>query len=162
MDFYMKLPRNAKEFALFLILVSILSVNIIAPLISCFELGFSLRVWQGVMKTLPFIWLSVVALVLVTYKPGMWLTSKLTERDDSFHAHITINILCNVFLMSILLTVIGAWIGSGRISPEPIRLFFYKWPRNFALSFAVELLVAQPIGHRVMMRIHRAKDGPSR
>lgn len=53
MDFYMKLPRNAKEFALFLILVSILSVNIIAPLISCFELGFSLRVWQGVMKTLP-------------------------------------------------------------------------------------------------------------
>ena len=100
MDFYMKLPRNAKEFALFLILVSILSVNIIAPLISCFELGFSLRVWQGVMKTLPFIWLSVVALVLVTYKPGMWLTSKLTERDDSFHAHITINILCNVFLMS--------------------------------------------------------------
>ena len=146
MDFYMKLPRNAKEFALFLILVSILSVNIIAPLISCFELGFSLRVWQGVMKTLPFIWLSVVALVLVTYKPGMWLTSKLTERDDSFHAHITINILCNVFLMSILLTVIGAWIGSGRISPEPIRLFFYKWPRNFALSFAVELLVAQPCG----------------
>ena len=138
----MKLPRNAKEFALFLILVSILSVNIIAPLISCFELGFSLRVWQGVMKTLPFIWLSVVALVLVTYKPGMWLTSKLTERDDSFHAHITINILCNVFLMSILLTVIGAWIGSGRISPEPIRLFFYKWPRHFALSFAVELLVA--------------------
>ena len=162
MDFYMKLPRNAKEFALFLILVSILSVNIIAPLISCFELGFSLRVWQGVMKTLPFIWLSVVALVLVTYKPGMWLTSKLTERDDSFHAHITINILCNVFLMSILLTVIGAWIGSGRISPEPIRLFFYKWPRNFALSFAVELLVAQPIGPWVMMRIHRAKDGPSR
>ena len=162
MDFYMKLPRNAKEFALFLILVSILSVNIIAPLISCFELGFSLRVWQGVMKTLPFIWLSVVALVLVTYKPGMWLTSKLTERDDSFHAHITINILCNVFLMSILLTVIGAWIGSGRISPEPIRLFFYKWPRNFALSFAVELLVAQPIGHWLMMRIHPAKDGPSR
>lgn len=159
MDFYMKLPRNIREFIIFLAIISIISVNIIAPLISCFEMGFSLRVWREVMKVLPFIWLSVVALVLLTYRPGMWLTSKISDRGDSFHAHITINILCNVFLMSILLTVIGTWIGSGRISPEPIRLFFYKWPRNFALSFAVELLIAQPIGHWVMTRIHSRKDG---
>ena len=36
MDFYMKLPRNKKEFALFMGVISIISVNIIAPLITCF------------------------------------------------------------------------------------------------------------------------------
>lgn len=42
MDFYMKLPRNGKEFALFLGIVASISVNIIAPVISGFEVGFSL------------------------------------------------------------------------------------------------------------------------
>lgn len=42
MDFYMKLPRSKKEFALFMAIISIISVNIIAPLITCFELGFHL------------------------------------------------------------------------------------------------------------------------
>lgn len=40
MKFYMNLPRNKKEFALFMAVVSIISVNIIAPLITCFEIGF--------------------------------------------------------------------------------------------------------------------------
>lgn len=44
MDFYMRLPRNGKEFALFLAIVSIISVNIIAPLITFFEAGFRLQV----------------------------------------------------------------------------------------------------------------------
>ncbi|HCW03392.1 MAG TPA: hypothetical protein DGK91_01955, partial [Clostridium sp.] len=60
MDFYMKLPRNKKEFALFLLIISVISVNIIAPLITCFEVGFHLYVWADVMKVLPFIWLSVI------------------------------------------------------------------------------------------------------
>ena len=40
MEFYMKLPRSKKEFALFMGIVSIISVNIIAPLITFFEAGF--------------------------------------------------------------------------------------------------------------------------
>ena len=42
MDFCEKLPRSKKEFALFIAVISVLSVNIIAPLITCFEFGFSL------------------------------------------------------------------------------------------------------------------------
>ena len=42
MDFYMKLSRNSKEFALFLGIVAVISVNIIAPVIPGFEVGFSL------------------------------------------------------------------------------------------------------------------------
>ena len=158
MEFYMKLPRNKKEFALFLAVISVISVNIIAPLITCFEVGFHFAVWADVLQVIPFIWMCVVALVLLTYKPASWMTAKITEEGDSFHAHIIINILCTVLMMSIVLTVVGTWIGCRRISMEPIHLFFYKWPRNFAISFAVESLIAQPIARVVMLKLHQNAD----
>lgn len=162
MDFYMKLPRNKREFTLFLTVISIISVNIIAPLITCFEVEFSFAVWADVLKVLPFIWLSVIALVLLTYKPAEWLTGRIVQKEDSFQAHIVINILCSVFFMSIFLTVIGTWIGSRQISMEPIRLFFYKWPRNFSISFAVEALIAQPIARFVMLKLHKLTDAKAK
>ncbi|NLK95109.1 MAG: hypothetical protein GX275_07945 [Clostridiales bacterium] len=158
MEFYMKLPRNKKEFALFMIIVSIISVNIIAPMITCFEAGFSLSVWGNALKVIPFIWVSVMAIVLLTYVPAEKMTKKILEEDDSFNAHIIVNILCTVFLMSIILTVVGTWIGTGRISMEPINMFFYKWPRNFAISFAVEMLIAQPIARFAMLKIHELQE----
>ncbi|MPN32692.1 hypothetical protein SDC9_180172 [bioreactor metagenome] len=158
MDFYMKLPRSKKEFALFMAVISIISVNIIAPLITCFELGFNFQVWVNTLKVIPFIWIAVVAVVLITYKPAEWFTSRIVKEGDSFGSHITINILCTVFLMSILLTVIGTWIGTRQISMEPIRLFFYKWPRNSAISFFVEACIAQPIARLVMLKLHQRLD----
>ncbi len=158
MEFYKKLPRNKKEFALFMAVISIISVNIIAPLITCFEFGFHLYVWADVLKVLPFIWLSVIALVLLTHRPAEWMTNKILQKGDSFNAHIIVNILCNVFLMSIFLTVIGTWIGSRTLTIEPILMFFYKWPRNFAISLGVELLVAQPIARFVMQKLHQKID----
>ncbi|WP_294186859.1 hypothetical protein [uncultured Clostridium sp.] len=158
MEFYMKLPRNKKEFALFMAVISVISVNIIAPLITCFEIGFNIKVWMGVFKVMPFIWVSVIILVLLTHKPASYITEKIVSKDDSFNSHIVINILCTVFLMSIFLTVVGTWIGSRHISLEPIRMFFYKWPRNFAISFGVELLIAQPIARFVMLKLHNRQD----
>lgn len=158
MDFYMKLPRSKKEFALFLAVISIISVNIIAPLITCFELGFSMQVWANTLEVIPFIWIAVVAVVLITYKPAEWLTSRIVKEGDGFGSHVTINILCTVFLMSILLTVIGTWIGTRQVSLEPICLFFYKWPRNAAISFFVEACIAQPIARLVMLKLHQQLD----
>ena len=158
MRFSMKLPRNKKEFSLFIAVVSILSVNILAPLITGFELGFSLHVWADTLQVIPWIWLSVIALVLLTYKPAEWMTAHILEKDDSFGAHIVVNILCTVFLMSIFLTVIGTWIGSGQITWDPITTFFYKWPRNFAVSFGVEGLIAQPIARFVMVKLHQWQE----
>lgn len=154
----MKLPRNKKEFALFMAIISIISVNIIAPVITCMEMGFRLSVWANALQVIPFIWLSVISLVLLTYKPAEWMTEKITAKEDSFHAHIVINIMCTVFLMSIFLTVIGTWIGGRQITMEPVRMFFFKWPRNFSISFAVELLIAQPIARLVLFRLHQAAD----
>lgn len=155
MEFFMKLPRNRREFALFIGIISIISVNIIAPLVTCFEMGFHMHIWMNTLTVIPFIWLSVIVLALLTYKPAELLTSKLVDKNDSFNSHIIINILCTVFLMSIFLTVIGTWIGTRSISMEPIRMFFYKWPRNFAISFFVESCIAQPIARFVMFITHQ-------
>ncbi|WP_040949764.1 hypothetical protein [Gorillibacterium massiliense] len=158
MDFYMKLPRNKKEFALFMAVISVISVNMIAPLITAFEVGFSMDTWGDTMKVIPSIWFAVVAIVLITYKPAEWLTSRVAKKGDSFGAHMMVNVVFSVLLMSILLTVIGTWIGSRHISMEPIHLFFYKWPRNFAISFFVEAWIAQPIARLVMLKLHRYQD----
>ena len=158
MEFYLKLPRNKKEFTLFLAIISVISVNIIAPLITFFEVGFHIYIWADTLKVIPFIWAVVIALVLITYKPAEWLTSQVIKEDDSFGAHILINIVFTVFLMSIFLTVIGTWIGNRDISMEPINMFFYKWPRNFAISFFVEACIAQPIARLVILKIHQYID----
>ncbi|MCC4411540.1 hypothetical protein LMB83_05720 [Limosilactobacillus reuteri] len=42
-DFYLKLPQNRNEFVLFLLIVSIISVNIIAPIIGMLETGFTIQ-----------------------------------------------------------------------------------------------------------------------
>lgn len=158
MDFYMKLPRNKKEFAIFIGVISVISVNIIAPIITCFEAGFHLYVWADVLSILPFIWLSVVMIVLLTYIPAEKMTASIVSKDDSFNSHIIVNIMCTVLLMSVFLTVIGTWIGKRSLTLEPITMFFYKWPRNFAISFFVELCIAQPIARLIILKIHRAKD----
>ena len=93
MDFYMKLPRRKREFTLFLFVLSLISMNIIAPLITCFEVNFSLQTWAHTFRIMPMLWPCVVATVLITYKPAGFLTRKLTVRGDSFRAEVTLNIL---------------------------------------------------------------------
>jgi len=154
----MKLPRNPKEFALFMAVISILSVNIIAPLITFFEAGFHMYIWFDTLKVIPFIWLCVIALVLLTYKPAEWLTSKIVKEGDSFNAHMLANVVCSVLLMLVFLTVIGTWIGTRSLTMEPVITFFYKWPRNFAISLFVESCIAQPIARFVMLKMHQHMD----
>ena len=158
----MKLPRGKGEFALFIAVISVLSVNIIAPLITCLEVGFHIAVWLDVLTVLPFIWLAVVALVILTYRPAEWLTRKIVSEGDSFRAVITINILCTVFLLSIFLTIVGTWIGTRHISTEPLLRFFHIWPRNFGISLGVELLIAQPIARFVMLKYHQRADAKAK
>jgi hypothetical protein len=154
----MKLPRNKAEFGLFMAIVSIISVNIIAPLITFFETEFSIEMWKNTLSVIPFICVCVVALVIITYKPAGWLTSKIVAEKDSFNSHIIINTLCTVLMMSIVLTVVAAMIANKQISLEPIQMFFYRWPRNFAIAFGVECLIAQPIARFVMLKLHQYQD----
>ncbi|MCW2280142.1 hypothetical protein [Lactococcus lactis] len=158
MDFYMKLPRNRKDFLLFLGIVSVLSVNIIAPLITCFEIGFTIKNWLATYQIMPVLWIVVVILVLITHKPASKLTQKFIGSDNSFNAQVLINCLINVIMMSILLTIIGSWIGMRNLSLQPFEHFFYKWPRNFSISFFVEVLLAQPFARFFMYKKHLRED----
>ncbi|WP_245994823.1 hypothetical protein [Companilactobacillus furfuricola] len=154
----MKLPRTKREFALFVTIVSILSVNIIAPLITCFETGFSFHTWGQTLQVLPFIWLVVVLFVLITNSPASKVTDQILAKNDSFNARMIINCLINVLMMSVFLTVIGSWIGTRHISWSPIIQFFNKWPRNFAVSFLVEVALAQPFARFILFKKHQLQD----
>lgn len=158
MQFHMCLPRNKREFCLFMAVISVISVNIIAPVITCFEMGFSLSAWAAALHAMPLIWLAVIACVLATYYPAEWVTARFLAEGDSYNAHVLVNILATVCMMSVVLTVVAPWIASGQVSMEPVEHFFLRWPRNFAVSFAVEALVAQLIAHAVMNRLHLALD----
>ncbi len=155
MDFFNKLPRNKREFALFMAVVSVISVSLIAPIITCLEIGFRIQNWFKVMRVLPLLWPSVIAVVLITYKPSEWLTSKLVKQGDSFSAVMTINTLCSVLFISFFLTIIGTWIGTGSVTWDPIRHFVHLWPRNMTIAFLIEALIAQPAARQVMVLIHK-------
>ena len=107
---------------------------------------------------LPLIWLSVIVVVLLTYIPAEKITAKIVSKGDSFNAHIVVNILCTVLMMSVLLTIIGTWIGTRSVSWEPIQMFFHKWPRNFSISLFVEMCIAQPVARFALYRLHLRLD----
>ncbi|WP_225441578.1 hypothetical protein [Lactiplantibacillus pentosus] len=96
MAFSLKLPRNRVEFSWFILIISVISVNVIAPLITCFEVGFSWRPRQQTLTVLSMIWVEVAALVLVTHRPAEQVTRKILARDDSFRANMIVNCLVNV------------------------------------------------------------------
>ncbi|SES45714.1 hypothetical protein SAMN05518872_12018 [Psychrobacillus sp. OK032] len=79
---------------------------------------------------------------------------KFVGQTDGFNARILLNTLLNVTVLSILLTVIGTWVGMKQISLEPFQNFFLSWFRNFGVAFWIELLIAQPIARFAMKKIH--------
>lgn len=153
------LPRSTREFLAFLLVISVISVNIIPVLIAGVTDGFTVESWVQVLRVLPLLWLVVIAVVLLTYKPAEWLTLRLVRPSDSFNAHILANTLCSVVLISVVLTVIGPWIAGWSVTTEPLANFLDLWPRNFVIAFAVEAVIAQPIARLVMRGHHRRVDG---
>jgi hypothetical protein len=61
-------------------------------------------------------------------------------------------------ILSVILTIVGTWIGTHRISLDPITRFFELWTRNFTIAFFVELLIAQPIARVILRHYHRCAD----
>jgi len=151
-----RLPRGGKEFILFLAIISIISVNTIAPLIMAFKFGFNKDVYFDTLQVIPFVWICVILLVPFVVNP---IVTKLVKKSagptDGFNARVLFTILFSVSI--ILLTIIGSWIGMGEISLEPFRTFFYDWPRNFFIAFWIEMLIAQPIARLAMKKLHASQ-----
>ncbi|WP_174612747.1 hypothetical protein [Virgibacillus ihumii] len=154
-----RLPRNGKEFVLFLAIISILSVNIIAPLIMGFEFGFNREVYLRTLQVIPFVWISVIFLVIFIANPIVnKMVPKFVKSTDSFNARVLFTILFSVTILSIFLTVIGSWIGMRDVSFVPFQTFFYDWPRNFFIAFWVEALIAQPAARFAMKKLHAVQE----
>lgn len=152
------LPRTGKESLLFVLLISVISVNIIPVIITAVSMGFTLDTWLGVLRVLPLLWVVVVAVVLLTRKPAMWLMSLIVAKGDSFRAHIFADTVCSVFLISVILTLVGPWIGTWHVSTDSVTHFFENWPRNFMIAFVVEALLAQPVARLVFRGHHHRVD----
>ncbi|WP_251548244.1 hypothetical protein [Limosilactobacillus caecicola] len=158
MKFYQNFPRDMKETVLYMVIVSLISVNTIAPAITFCETGPSWQVYWGVLHVLPFMWLVVLACLVVTRYPAIHLKKFLTSDQDSYNAQLALDIMSNVFFMSMLMTVLGSWLGQGHLTTTIFTRYFMNWPRNFGIAFAIEGLVAQPIGRWIMRLIHRGQD----
>lgn len=153
-----RLPQNAKEDILFLLIVSIISVNTIAPIIMGMERGFSKESYFETLKIIPFMWVIVVLLVKVVAGPLVGkIMPKFVGKTDGFNARILLSTVLNVTVLSILLTIIGSWVGTKQISLEPFQNFFHSWFRNFGVAFWIELVIAQPIARFAMKKIHQRK-----
>lgn len=150
-----RLPQNSKEGILFLLIISIISVNTIAPIIMGLERGFSKENYLETLKIIPFMWIIVVLLVRLVAGPLVGkVIPKFVGQTDGFNARVLLNTLLNVTVLSMLLTIIGTWVGTKQISLEPFQNFFHSWFRNFGVAFWIELLVAQPIARFAMKKIH--------
>jgi len=150
-----RLPQNAKEGILFLLIVSIISVNTIGPIIMGLERGFSIENYFETLKILPVMWIIVVLLVRLVAGPLVGkVIPKFVGQTDGFNARVLLNIILNVTVLSILLTIIGTWVGTRQISIEPFQNFFHSWFRNFGVAFWIELLIAQPTARFAMKKIH--------
>jgi len=150
-----RLPQSPKEGIVFMLIISIISVNTIAPIIMGLELGFSKENYLETLKIIPFMWMIVVLLVKFVAGPLVGkVMPKFVGPTDGFNARVLLNTLLNVTVLSILLTIIGTWIGTKQISLEPFQNFFHSWFRNFGVAFWIEILIAQPIARFAMKKIH--------
>lgn len=153
-----RLPQNAKEGLVYMLLVSIISVNTIAPIIIGMEQGFSKENYLKTVEILPIMWLIVIFLVKFVAGPLVWkLMPRFAKHTDSFNARTLFSIFFNVTILSIILTIVGTWVGMREVSFEPILNFFHVWPRNFGIAFWIEILIAQPIARFAMKKIHARK-----
>ena len=153
-----RLPHNAKEGILFMLIISFLSVNTIAPLIMFLEKGFSLETYKDALKILPIMWVIVMILVRLVAGPLVGkIMPKFVGQTDGFNARVLLNTLLNVTTLSICLSFIGTWVGQREINLVPFENFLHIWPRNFAIAFWIELLFAQPIARFIMKKIHIAQ-----
>jgi len=152
------LPRSPRESLLFMLVISVISVNIIPVITTGLNVGFSLDMWVGVLRVLPLLWITVVAVVLLTRRPAARLTGLMVREGDSYRAHIVADMLCSVLLISVVLTVVGAWISTWSLTMDPVVHFFENWPRSFMIAFAVEAILAQPVARLVMRGHHRRVD----
>ncbi|ARD47330.1 hypothetical protein [Sporosarcina sp. P33] len=150
-----QLPQSPREGILFMMIISIISVNTIAPIIMMLDQGFNTGNYLETLRIIPLLWVIIVLLVTLVAEP---IVSKamptFATRTDGFNAHILLNTFLTVTVLSVCMSIIGPWVGMWKIGIEPFQNFFHNWFRNFGVAIWIELLIAQPIARYAMKKIH--------
>lgn len=150
-----RLPQSPREGILFMMIISIISVNVIAPIIMMLDQGFNMANYFETLRIIPFIWVIIVLLVTFVAEPIVSKVMPLfVAKTDGFNARILLNTFLMVTVLSACMSIIGPWVGTQKIGIEPFQNFFHNWFRNFGVAIWIELLVAQPIARFAMKRLH--------
>ena len=154
-----RLPRNAKEGALYGAIICTLTVLLMTSLNVILAVGeFNGDVALMILKTLPIFW--IIAMIIEPVFIGRIaekLVGKFTAPTDSFNAKILFRILFTVLGMSLTMTLIGDIVGNG-FSTDIFSNFLTNWPRNFLIVLIAESVVIQPIARFAMVKLHASQD----
>ena len=155
------MPSNEKEGIIYGISMCFIMVFFMGLLNISIHLG-SLNINSLKTTIIAFPVTFVIAFVLETFFVGKInhiLLDKFTSKTDSINAFILFNCFFIVTLMSLIMTIIGGFLG-GDNAKTIFSDFFIRWPRNFCAAFFLNILVAGPIS-RLILRAIQSKNTPN-
>ena len=152
-----RLPMNKKEGMIYGIIICGISASVMCFYNLYLSFGEINNEMLGVfIKSLPIFF--IIAMLLENFIISHFahaLVQKFCHEEDSFNAKILFTILFTVIGMSFMMTFIGDIVGHGFvIDKSTFQRFLMSWPRNFGVVLALEVIVAQPIARKVMVRLH--------
>ncbi|GGG05755.1 hypothetical protein GCM10010913_29470 [Paenibacillus aceti] len=87
-----RLPQSPKEGLIFMLIISIISVNTIAPIIMGLQFGFSKGNYLETLKVIPIMWIIVIILVRFVAGPLVGrVMPKFVGQTDGFNARVLLN-----------------------------------------------------------------------
>lgn len=89
------------------------------------------------------------------------LLEKFVDKNDSKNSYILFNCFFIVTLMSLVMTIIGGFLGGDNASTI-FSEFFIRWPRNFCAAFFLNILVAGPISRTLLRVIQKNESNNSK
>jgi hypothetical protein len=153
------MPRNGKEGLIYGGSICAMTCIFMATMNICISMrGISKVALAISIKSFPVVF--IIAMLIETLIVGN-VANKLTgvfcSPKDSLNSHIMFRTFFTVIGMSVIMTIVGAVLGSG-FSMELINHFPIAWPRNFCVAIFLELLIVQPIARYIMRRMHKNQD----
>ena len=152
-----RLPQTPGEGLLYGVIICSVTVIMMTSLnISLNFTGPGTELFLTILKALPVFFIIAMAVERFIVHPLVEkLVQKFAGKEDSFNAHILFTVFFTVIGMSLIMTVIGDFIGHGfNLNPHIFQRFLENWPRNFGLVLLFELIIAQPLGRFAMTRLH--------
>lgn len=147
------MPTNKKENLIFGFCICAIMVFFMGLINISIHLGkFNLESIKTNIIAFPITFIIAFILEnLVIGKINHMLLGKFVNKSDSKNAYILFNCFFIVTLMSLIMTIIGGFLG-GDNAQTIFSEFFIRWPRNFCAAFFLNLLIAGPISRFILKK----------